>query len=383
MTVSYDIYIKSRAGVLQEILTGALGNPFENQDDGYLSLSYVKGVNEVGAGAFVLNADSHMAQALCPNGVITLDMQVEFWRRDDDNEIEPYCDFYGFVRDRDYETDDNGQVNLLVHLAEQQDLLRREIVAWPHNVANRSLFTATKASTIMTNLVRYNATSDATTGNGRLRTTDLSGITYETDDDDGGVLTIACGLRNLHEVLREVGNTGNRDFWLEKAGAQAWEFRTDNYLGDNRSSSVVFSLLHGNMRRPILRSGHRTEKTVAIMGGAGTDDNRPFRIRTGANYDASDNSTVVFVNASQQITNDGIDSEGDIRLEELRARDTLSFDVIQVPSTLYGKHYFLGDIVSAYFRGFTYAPQIIRVTVDVRDRGSANPEQISIATADA
>lgn len=385
MTAIYEIRIKSRAGVLLENLTGAMGDPSDNQNDGYISLSYVKGVNEVGSGVFVINADSGVAEVLCPDGDPVLDMQVEFWRRDNDesNAIEPYCDFYGFLRDRDYETDDNGQVRLVLLLDEQQDLLRREIVAWPHNTANRSLFEGVKASTVMTDLVRYNATSDASTGNGRIRTTDLANITYEADDDDGSVVTIDCALRNLFEVLQEVGNTGNRDFWLEKIGAQAWEFRTDNYRGVDRSATVRFSLPFGNMRRPLLRGNRRAERTVAVVGGAGSNDDRPYRVRTGATYNATYNSTVTFVNASQYDTNDGLDTEGDVRLEEVRARNTLSFDVIQVPSTLYGKHYFLGDIVSAYFRGFAFTPQITRVTVDVRERGGENPEQITVVTEDA
>lgn len=119
------------------------------------------------------------------------------------------------------------------------------------------------------------------------------------------------------------------------------------------------------------------------MAGGGNDDTRTYRTRTGANYNATYNSTVIFVNGTQYGSdNDGLDTEGDVRLEELRAKESLSFDVIQVPSTLYGKHYFLGDKVNAYFRGFSYNPQIYRVSVDVRARGNQSPEQIAITMAD-
>lgn len=184
-------------------------------------------------------------------------------------------------------------------------------------------------------------------------------------------------------MLQEVGNTGNRDFWLEKTGAQAWQFRTDNLRGDDRSATVQFSSLFGNMRRAALRSNHRAEKTRALIGGGGNDDTRTYRTRTGANYNATYNSIAVFVNGAQYgADTDGLDTEGDVRLEEVRARETLSFDVIQVPSTLYGKHYFLGDKVNAFFRGYSYTPQIHRVSIDVRSRGNQSPEQIAITMAD-
>lgn len=383
MPAIYEIRVKSREGVLQEILTGTLGAPDTNENSGYIALSYVKQVNGVGNGTFVINADSAVVSYLDPDGATLLDAQIEFWRGDAANEITPYCDFYGFLRDREYVTDDNGITNFVAYLDEQQNLMRRAIVAWPLNEANRSLFTAVKASTVMTALATYNLSSSATVANGRETDTDLTGITVEADDDDGSVVTFSCAHRNLLEALQEVGELGGRDFWLEKTGAQAWEFRTDSYLGDDRTGTVTFSLPFGNMRLPSLRSSYRTEKTVAIVGGQGLDSARAVRVRTGTNYNASYNSYEVFVNGSQYATDDGLDTEGDARLEELRAKDSLRFEVIQVPSTLYGKHYFLGDLVSAYYRGFAYTPQIRGISVDVRERGTQNPEKIDVVTANA
>ncbi len=135
------------------------------------------------------------------------------------------------------------------------------------------------------------------------------------------------------------------------------------------------------MRRPSLRSNRRSEKTAVTAGGQGVDTGRAVRTRTGTNYDATVNSYELFLNASQYTTDAGLDSAADERLEELRARDSLSFDVIQVPSTLYGLHYFLGDKVSAYLLGFAYTPQIRRVMVNV-SAGGAMPETLQVTAAD-
>jgi hypothetical protein len=122
---------------------------------------------------------------------------------------------------------------------------------------------------------------------------------------------------------------------------------------------------------------------VAIVGDGGIDAARTVAIRTGTNHNATWNSFELFVNGSAGIGAAGLNSIGDSRLEELRAVDELSFGVIQVPSTLYGLHYVLGDTVTAYYRGFTFTPKIFRVAVDVRQRGNQNPEQIDVMVSNA
>lgn len=386
MTAIYEVRIKSRAGVLREILTGAMGDPDAGHNDGYSQLSYLREVNSIGSGMFVINAESAVVDTLAPSGEPDLDAQIEFWRYDPDNEIEPYCDFYGFLRDREYQADENGQVRFIAYLEEQSDLLRRTAILYRANIDGRSSFDNDPAETILKTLVKYNATTSGTTADGRDRNVDSWGanVSVAADTAAGTTLTRSYMGRNLYEVLREVAESGGLDWSIVKTGAQSWQFRTATLLGTDRSSgtnTVTFSLPYGNMRRPTLRGNHRTEKTVVTVGGQGTDSSRSTRTRTGLNYNALYNSYETFVNGSQYSTNAGLDSEADERLEELRARDALSFDVIQVPSTLYGKHYFLGDKVRAYFMGFSYTPQIRRVAVDVRARGSQPTEQIQVTAA--
>jgi len=384
MTAFYEIRIYNRAGARQATLSGSSGNPDSGVDSGFVMLAYIKEVNGIGTGMFAVNAESSIVEFLDPNGVTLLDAQIEFWRSDSENSITPYCDFYGFLRDREYITDDDGQIQFVAHLEEQQDYLRRAIVGYRANIANRSLFSAVVAETVLKTLATYNATSSGTTGDGRDFDVDPWGayLSVAADGAEGSTVTVSCAGRNLFEVLQEVADLGGLDFGLTKTGAQTWQFWTDTRMGDDHTADVKFSLPRGNMRRPALRSNRRAEKTVAIVGGQGNDTARPTRRRTGGNYNATYNSYEMFVNGSQYTTNAGLDSAGDERLEEVRALDQLTFDVIQVPSTLYGKNYRLGDTVSAYFRGFSYTPKIYRVSVDVRARGNQPVEQIQITVAD-
>lgn len=361
----YALVIKSSTGSILHTLTG--------QEDGFLWLSYKAEVNAPGLLMFDLES-SHAAIA-----ELDRDCQVEVWRRDIANEIDWYSDFEALFVDEERFTTEDGLSLFRAICPGQMDFLARAVVAWPANTSDRSLFESVKASTIMTNLVRYNATSDATTGNGRLRTTDLTGITYETDDDDGNVLTFACAHQPLLEALQDVSRIGARDFWLDRTGDQAWTFRTDNYLGDDRSASVTFALNYGNMRNPVLRRNRLNEKTVAIVGGQGIDDDREFVVRTGLNYDAGDNSKEVFYPATQYTTTDGLQAAGDIRLDELRARDELTWEIIQTPACLYGRDYFLGDLVTGYYEGITATKQMSAALVTF-EPGNDRDETIVMET---
>lgn len=384
MSAEYELRIYSPAGVQLERVSGAGGAGDDPTQAGFLSISYAKGVNEVGSGGFTINAESAVIDALELNGEPILDTQVEIWRRDPDEDIVAYCDFYGFLRDRHYDTDDNGIVTYTAVLAEQNDLLARASIQYRANVANRSLFSAVATETILKTLVTRNATSSGTTADGRDRDVDAWGafVSVAADTAAGTTQTLACMGQNLFDVLQAVAGAGGLDFSLVKTAARAWEFRTAALLGTDRSASVTFSLPYGNMSRPSLHSNRRMERTVVIAGGQGTDAARAIRSRTGGNYDATVNSYELFLNASQYTTNAGLDSAADERLEELRARDSLDFDVIRVPSTLYGKHFFLGDKVSAFFLGKSYAPQIRRAQVTVQPNAK-KVENIEVTVADA
>lgn len=384
MATVYEVRIFSPAGVAIERVSGAAGAHGDPSSAGFLALSYNKGVNEIGMGAFTLNATSDVLDALESGGEPILDTQIEVWRWDDLNEIEPYCDFYAFLRDRNYDSDENGNATYTAILAEQNDLLRRSAILYRANTANRSFFSNVATETILKTLVTRNATSSGTTADGRDRNVDAWGafVSVEADGAGGASQTVSCMGENLHDVLQAVANAGGLNYSLVKTGARAWQFRTDTTLGDDRTADVVFSESFGNMRRASLHSNNRMEKTVVTAGGQGTNSDRMVRSRTGDNYDATTNSYEVFYNASQYSTGVGLESAADERLRELRAQDELFFEVLQVPSSLYGEHYFLGDLVTAFAFGKSYAPQIRRVQVSV-EAGRSIIEAIEVTLADA
>lgn len=365
----YAIVIKSRAGAVRRVLTGDAG--------GFRQLSYRKELNGVGLLMFDLDAGHDAIDDLEQDG------QVEVWRWDAANSITAYADFEALFVDEERSADDDGNSIYRAICPGQMDFLARAAVAWPANEASRSLFTTAKAETIMKTLVTYNAVAaSATTGNGRIRTTDLANISVAADGAGGNTITFACAHVPLMDALRDVARIGDRDFYLTRTGAQAWEFRTAQYLGTDRSASVVFALNFGNMSNPVLRRNRLNEETVVIVGGQGVDDARNFEVRTGTNYNATYNSSEIFYPATQYTTSAGLQAAGDARLDELRARDDLTWDTIQTPGSLYGVHYFHGDLVTGYYEGVTATKQIEIVDVTYAPNND-NPETIQITTANA
>lgn len=271
MAADYELRILSQTGIRMARVSGAGGANNDPAKAGWLSLTYIKGVNEIGTGAFTINAESDVLRYLVDDGEAIRDAQVEIWRRDDDNGIAPYCDFYGFQRDRDFDTDDNSTVTYTCHLREQSDYLCRAAVEYRANVANRSYFSNVATKTILETLVTRNATTAGTTADGRDRNVDAWGafISIGTNTGNGTNQTLSCMGQNLFDVLQPVANAGGLNFWLEKTGAQAWQFRLAALLGTDRTTTLTFSEQRGNMRRPSLHGNGRMEKTVVTAGGAG------------------------------------------------------------------------------------------------------------------
>jgi hypothetical protein len=277
MSVEYRLDVKTRAGVLAAVV------------DNPRYISYSTQINAPGMLMFAVNGAHPVIDLLERDG------QIEVWRRDVAAGIDWYADFYGLFVDEQRASVTQEETEFTAYCVGQLDFLARSIVAYPAGVADRSKFTADPAETILKALVTRNATSSGTTADGRILNVPAWGafLTVEADGAGGNTLTRDLAGRVLLDALQEIAAVGDLDFWLAKTGAQAWEFRTDDTLGDDRTADVTFALQFGNMRNPMLKRNRIGEATVAIVGGAGEETARTFRTRTGTSrrYRAPTNST--------------------------------------------------------------------------------------------
>lgn len=354
MATLYQLRIYNRSGVLRAVLTD------------FVYLSYVKEVNAAGLLEFQLRADHPAILEL------ELDGQVEVWRANPALGLDWYTDFIGLFRYERRSADSDGRTSYVARCPGVLSLLGRAIVAYSSETANRSEFTSDPAETVVKTLVTRNATSSGTTGDGRARNVDLTQVTVEADGARGNVIDFACAWQDLLSSCQRVADIGDGDFDLVRtASPTQFQFKWfPGQLGTDRSATVVFSLAYGNMANPVLTRDWMKETTVAIVGGQGVSADRSVQVRTGSTYIAGYRSVEAFYDARRYTTTAGLQDTGDQELYAAQTRDELAFDVLQIPQTLYGLHYGLGDLVTGSYQGVSATKKIRKVSVSLSPDGS-------------
>lgn len=345
MSTEYQLRIYNRAGALQAVVVD------------FLSLAYRHQRNAPGILEFDI-APNHAAVT-----ALELDGEVEVWRRVPGGDW--YADFYGLYRWQQQGLDNNGRQWLKVRCPGLLHLLQRAIVAYTKGVAGRSAFTATPAETIIKAMVLYNCTDAGTTTDGRLRDVTLAGVQLESDAARGASLDFECSLQNVLSSAQKAANASGADFTMTKAAAATWQFE---WVATN-TTDVVFAPNFGNMARPVLTSDWMNTPTVAIAGA-----NNAYAVVEGDRYIAEYQDAEIYTNAPNYTTEAGLTAAGEAALAAVRATE-LTFDVLQVPQSLYGVHYGFLDWVTARFAGTELAMQIQEVGVSI---GQDGKEQIQV-----
>jgi len=119
------------------------------------------------------------------------------------------------------------------------------------------------------------------------------------------------------------------------------------------------------MKTPKLVRSRSAEKTVALVGGKGEEDQRVIRVRTGANYSAS-NDFETFVDGRNTSDVNALDSLGDQALDAAKFREHLEFEVLQTELYSLEKDYFLGDLVKSQYFGLTFTHQVYETSFEYR-----------------
>lgn len=375
----YRIDIYDDAGIKHGSLTGT-GSGGEERRSGFLSFSCTRRVNAAGLLIFTLRGDHPLLSSMSDK------WQFELWRKPIGQVWTR--EFVGIFRGGQWRYDDKS--NIIIYCYGLLSLLSMRIINYAANTVSRTVFTAVDpAETISKSLVTYNITSDATTANGRKRdgtNWPATQITVEADGGGGNLQPWYCFGSVLLESLQKLSQVGGGDFDLVKTSPTAYQFRWyAGQIGTDRSFSIKFSVSLGNMGSPEVDMSWENEKTVACVWGQGDDAMRDYVTRTGSNY-AADNDIEMFINASDVPIGDtyGLNTRGDQKLEEYRAKRLFRFNALQAPTTLYGIHYFLGDLVTVLdpLNGAEYIQKVSAITLTWASDGkqSVNTELIATNT---
>lgn len=356
------IRIKDTSGAVKAVFTP---NGSDGGENGFFWLTWKQTVNGIGIAQFELNQANPDAQ------YITDKYQLEVVRAYPDIGLTEYSAFDSHIRDKLPYTDDRGRNRLVVTAYDFNELPSRRRVAYYANKANYTVFTATKAETVLKRLVRDNCDpAFATTGNTRDRTPNTIGLTIATDLARGNTIDWSCGGRTkLIDELQKVALIAGGDWRVNRTGLAAFQFEFyPGQLGTDRTSGankIIFSLARGNMKTPKLVQKRSSEYTVALVGGKGEEDQRKIRTRTGPNYSAT-NDIETFVDGRNTDADAALDAIGDQALEAAQYRDVLEFEVLQTQLYSIGLHYFLGDLVLSEYNGAQFTQQVYETAFEYK-----------------
>lgn len=313
---------------------------------------------------------------------LDLDYQLEVWRRIAG--VDWYLEFEGFHRTIAYQRTLRGEAIATSYGVGYADLLRRRILAGYAGTAYTEKNGA--AETIAKEFVEEQCVSGAI-----FRA--ITGLTIEADDGRGATIELSRAWRNLLEVLQEVSlvaeqKGGPGDWAVVGTGDATFEFRWyDGQLGDDRrvgniegNPPILFSLLLGNMALPNYALARTDEANAIYVGGQGEELNRALEIRTDAAAiaDSPWNRREMFSDARNEITTAALQDKGDRRLEERQAEESFSFEVIQTTACIYGRDYFVGDLITARYSDIERDKKIVGVRIVAQE----NRETIAVELAD-
>ena len=365
MAPRYQVRLKDVAGNLVAVLTDWYNLGFRHQ------------VNGVGWHSLTIDGD------LAKVDLFDLDGQVEVWRSDIEAGIELYLEYEGFHRTPIRQTDAAGRSTFISRGKSYNDLLARRVILYPTGSAQASK--SDVGETVMKEYVDENAGPSATSPPRLLSSGVMAGLSIQADGAAGGSWTGERAFRSLLDVLIDVSKDTAVDFGIVGTGAALFEFQAQaSPWGKDRTTSgldestglnaagnapVVFSLDYGNMGAPTYSKNRGSEVTAVIVLGQGQEDDQEVIERTNAAAIAESTwnriETPVQGNLEDSIA--GLDSVGDAILKSVQAREVFDFEVLQIPSTLYGKNYFLGDLVTARYKGIERDKKIVAVEIQTRE----------------
>lgn len=231
--------------------------------------------------------------------------------------------------------------------------------------------------------------------------TALPGFTVEADNGNGETWTGSRAYAPLLSTLQDIANFSQIDFNVVGNGAGQFLFKTfGNETGFNRLKfptgiqpedvqenppQVVFSVPLGVVQNMGYELERLAEATAVAVLGKGEGSTR--KTVTRINAENIDDSPWNRCEITRPITNYDEDYEtyslqvaGDEILKDLQPKENFDFTPLQQPSQLYGKHYFLGDIVKAKFGAAEQEKRVTAVKISVG--GNQPQESIDITMSD-
>lgn len=356
--VSYQVRVYDTTGALKAVLS---------TDQDIRSINIEKRVNYADTLTLGLYEHSDVVQYL------TLDALIEVRRRVPEASLAWYTEFIGFHRTEQHQLTNNNTAIYTSYSRGLLDLINRRSIRYCADTAG-AVKGPGAADDIIKTYVRENAGSLATVANGRLVAGVTTGLAVDANSTQAATISTTNPWKNLLTTIRELGRANKVDFDVLWGGVSAptlFTFRTYYpQLGTDRRSGttdqMVFSPSLGNMTDPSYTLQRTDEISSVLVLGPGESTLRDTTLRTSVYTDSSPWNTIEQdQDASGTSTTAGLNQIGDQVLYDKRPAVSLVFGVIQNAQSTYGKHYFLGDVVTGGFDALSANVKIRAVSINV------------------
>ena len=199
--------------------------------------------------------------------------------------------------------------------------------------------------------------------------------------------------KSLLETLQQISNFAEIDFAVEtNSGVGNYIFKTYvDQLGEDRTTAGldpstglnaagnaphIFSPLRGNVQRSLSAKKHRKEKNRVFVYGQGSGLTRQIETREDTTaFSASDNINLreTMRGGGSQSSASQLQAKGDEVLEQLKTIEKFNFVPADIPSSLYGVHYNVGDKVTLRIGENDFDKKIISTTITLSGgKGESN-----------
>lgn len=368
MAVLYTITLYDDAGTAIGIVTP-------------LSIAVVHKINTPSIATFTVNLNAAV--------VVNLDYGyiIQITRSNADLGINAYVEFSGFIRSvrRVYGSDPILEVTAI----DAKCILMDRIVAWYPNLLGASYFRTSShptASSIMTALWNYNVSSSAN-GNPPNMTTSLSrryssalnrwtdgritNATAATDLSLGTAIEYACSGENVLAAMQKTADTGSLDFTVNfTISTVSFSLFYAETLGADRRSYVKFSQQNNTIGTLTRTSNLINAVTLYHALGKGKDKNT-----LRANYPTTAPTGIslreAYVKGADSVNKTQLQNFARSRYaQQQRKINSYDIQVLQSGAWLYGRDYYLGDLLSVLVSSTsTITRKVYAVSLSVKSSG--------------
>jgi len=336
--------------------------------DDFEALSYAQRINAIGAFTLAVREENFNLS------FAHLDGRIVVWRKPEGGHR--YIDFAGFIRGvtRQYQ---DGRESIVLAGPDYNDMLRRRRIAYAATTAQARK--ADQADDMMVALVNENLGALAPAG----RNVTALGFSVAPAISAGTIVRGDFAYEGLLDTLQKASDASRSTpatqafFGVVPLGS-GWDmqFRTnvpqwgqDHSYPSGVHGPVIFALERGNMANPVLEWDRRDEVNVIYAAGRGEDLARPvIEVADAAREGESPlNRCEGFESVDAPTTLELIDG-ANAKLDEGRGKRRFTFDVVEVPSTVYGLHWGFGDLVTAVYAGEQWDLHVAAVEVSIQNR---------------